>query len=242
MKDRYFSSSVGRLHYRYSDGNSIQTIVLLHGFAASSLSWARFIEKLPDTIGVVAPDLLGHGLSEAPEIEFNISNQAKAVEELIASLNARNIAIMGHSYGGWIAATIAQKGLCNYLILEDSAGLDIMDDERLSSDPDFMEKFIKQALATNPNERVLRSIMYSRKQSDYLTPGTLSSISMPTLIVWGNQDIIVPVKFAYAFNSRIKNSELFILHGAKHTPHYTNPKEIADKVISFLAQSKKILK
>ena len=110
MKDRYFSSSVGRLHYRYSDGDSTQTIVLLHGFAASSLSWARFIEKLPATMGIVAPDLPGHGLSEAPEIEFNISNQAKAVEELIASLNARNIAIMGHSYGGWIAATIAQKG------------------------------------------------------------------------------------------------------------------------------------
>ncbi|EQD41499.1 alpha/beta hydrolase fold protein, partial [mine drainage metagenome] len=94
---------------------------------------------------------------------------------------------------------------------------------------------------TNPNEHVLRSIVYSRIEGDYLNKDRLSEIGVQTLIIWGEQDMMIPVKFAHTLNSSIKNSELFVIKGAKHTPHYTNPKEVADKVLQFLAQSKKIL-
>ena len=241
MEEAYFSSSLGRLYYKYSESESPDTIILLHGFGASSLSWSRLIEKIPESLSIIAMDLLGHGNSDAPEIAYTIQNQAKAVSELISSLNGKKITLMGHSYGGWIAATIAINGRCDNLVLEDSAGMDKFDDERLAADPDFREKLIKEALVTNPNEHVLRSIVYSRIEDDYLNEERLSRINMPTLVIWGEQDMMIPVKFAYSISSRIKRSELFIIKGAKHTPHYTNPQEVADKVLSFLAQSKKIL-
>lgn len=241
MNEAYFSSSLGRLYYKHSESESPDTIILLHGFGASSLSWSRFIEKIPESLSIIALDLLGHGSSDAPEIAYTIQNQAKAVSELISSLNGKRITLMGHSYGGWIAATLAIEGMCDNLVLEDSAGMDKFDDERLAVDPDFREKLIKEALVTNPNEHVLRSIVYSRIEDDYLNKDRLLKISVQTLIIWGEQDMMIPVKFAYAMNSSIKGSELFIIKGAKHTPHYTNSQEVAGKVLSFLAQSKKIL-
>lgn len=241
MKEKYFSSSLGRLYYRHSDSDSQDTLILLHGFGASSLSWSRFIERIPESLSIIALDLLGHGKSDAPNIEYTINNQAKAVDELISNIKGKNITLMGHSYGGWIAATLAINGRCDSLILEDSAGMDKFDDERLAADPDFREKLIKEALVTNPNEHVLRSIVYSRFEDDYLNEERLSRIKVQTLIIWGEQDMMIPVKFAYSLNNSIKGSELLIIKGARHTPHYTNPQEVADKVLSFLAQSKKIL-
>lgn len=244
MEDAYFSSSLGRIYYKhsgYESSESKDTLILLHGFGASSLSWSRFIEKIPDSLNIIAPDLLGHGKSDAPKIDYTINNQAKTVDELISGLKGRRITIMGHSYGGWIAATLAINGRCDNLILEDSAGMDRFDDERLAADPDFREKLIKEALVTNPNEHVLRSIVYSRIENDYLNKDRLSKIKVQTLIIWGEQDMMIPVKFAYSLNSCISGSELYVIKGARHTPHYTNPQEAADKVLSFLAQSKKIL-
>lgn len=240
MADMHFSSRLGSIHYKFHKGSSEKTLVLLHGFGASSLSWSRFIEQLPDELNIVAPDLLGHGSSAAPKMEYTISNQADSIKELLKSISGQSMALMGHSYGGWIAAVIAMQGIADYLILEDAAGITKFDDERLANDPDFAEKLIKEALVTNPNEHVLRSIIYSRTQADYLTCEKLSRIRVPSLIIWGNEDLMVPVKFAYTFNSCISGSEILILEGAKHTPHYTDAKKVADKVLSFLAQRKKI--
>ncbi len=233
MQDMYFESSLGRVYYKCNKVNGDAVLVLIHGFAASSLSWSRFLQHVPDGISTVAVDLLGHGKSDAPEIEYTISNQTKCISELLASFNGKKI-VFGHSYGAWIASMLAMEGRLDAIAVEDAAGLETFTDERLASAPDYKEALVKQALITNPNERVVRSSVYSRTEQEQLTCGKLQRINVPAIIIWGGQDMIVPVKFAHMFNDCIKGSSLFIMPNEKHTPHYTNPAAVAEKVLGLV--------
>ena len=235
MRDMNFNSSMGRLYYKFNEGSEGLALILLHGFAASSLSWSRLIRCIPDETCVVAVDLLGHGNSEAPEMEYTASNQATAIRELAESTGKKTI-MFGHSYGAWLASLLAMDSVPEKLIIEDAAGLEAFDKERLSSNPEYLEDLVRQALITNPNERVVRSSVYSRREDDKLTCEKLTRINVPTLIIWGANDATVPARFAQTFNSCIKGSSLLVMDNVRHTPHYTNPNAVAEKVLGFIKQ------
>ena len=61
----------------------------------------------------------------------------------------------------------------------------------------------------------------------------LNSLSTETLIIWGEYDYWIPVKYAYQFNELIPNSQLVILESG-HVPMEENPKESLDAVLGFL--------
>lgn len=64
----------------------------------------------------------------------------------------------------------------------------------------------------------------------------LSRISMPTLIIWGKQDNILPVSHAYYAHSQIKNSECFIFEQCKHMPQLEYPKKFNQLVLEFISK------
>ena len=104
---------------------SRKKVVFLHGLGADTRVFKRLIEILPAKIEGYLVDLLGHGESEAPNIEYTVENQAKAVGEFIKEMEIeQSCYLFGNSYGGWVAATMAQgkyDGLG--VILEDAVGL-----------------------------------------------------------------------------------------------------------------------
>ena len=129
LEDGYVQTALGKLHYRRHRGE--RTIVFLHGFGANMKAFKRLSELLPDQLGFCLVDLLGHGESEAPRIEYTVGKQAQAVKELLQSLDLQDSYLFGHSYGGWITASIAQG---NYkgrgIILEDAVEYEVEEGER----------------------------------------------------------------------------------------------------------------
>ncbi|QHQ14480.1 alpha/beta fold hydrolase [Pectobacterium parmentieri] len=117
------TTSESQVHYRYElVGNvnifyreagkpSSPSILLLHGFAASSYMFRELIPALADNYHVIAPDLPSFGFTESPgsdEYDYTFDNLAKTIDRFTEQLKLQRYAIMVHDYGapvGWRLAT-----------------------------------------------------------------------------------------------------------------------------------------
>ena len=109
------------VHYQEAGDSSAPPLVLIHGFASSNLVWSKVLLPLAEAgFRVIAPDLLGYGYSGKPrDLEYTIASQAKMVIGLLKQLGIARVVLIGSSYGGAVAATIAldHPGLVEKLVL-----------------------------------------------------------------------------------------------------------------------------
>jgi len=80
------------------------------------------------------------------------------------------------------------------------------------------------------NRNALISLFNNRKKLDYKK---LSTITCPTLIIWGDKDPLIPVANAYLFEKLIKGSKLIVLQDVGHVPNEEVPKIVAELILSF---------
>ena len=225
FESKFFNSKEGRLHYLHHKAEG-KTIIFIHGFAGSARTWMRLARFMPETLNVYLIDLIGHGSSDAPDIEYSINMHYEVLASLIESEKLGKYLLFGHSYGGWLAAYFAAQDNPYGIILEDSAGLKEFYDERHSLNPNYKEVIFKNAFAINPREHVLKSMLDADNTEAYLTKGMLVAIESKALIIWGKGDTTVNPKYASVFHSLIKDSKIKMIEGERHTPHFTNPGEV----------------
>ena len=84
-------------------------VILLHGAWNDSSQWVSVIELLSQHFHCFAPDLLGFGESENPNIHYSIDLQVECLAEFLQALKLEKVYLAGHSLGGWIAASYALK-------------------------------------------------------------------------------------------------------------------------------------
>ena len=110
-----------RVHYQEAGKPDAPVVFLIHGFASSNLVWSKVLLELADAgFRVIAPDLLGYGYSAKPrELEYTIARQAQMVVGLMKELEIDQAFVVGSSYGGAVAATLAldHPGLVKRLVL-----------------------------------------------------------------------------------------------------------------------------
>ncbi len=136
-----------------------QPMLLLHGFTGTARLWSAQIEDWAATYRVIAPDLLGHGGSDAPAdpAAYALERQAESLADLLTLLEAAPAIVVGYSMGARLALTLAleQPQAVARLILESpSAGIaEAADraarreaDERLAQDieRDGTEAFVER--------------------------------------------------------------------------------------------------
>jgi pimeloyl-ACP methyl ester carboxylesterase len=98
-----------RVHYQEAGDPKAPAVVLIHGFASSTLVWSKvFLQFAAAGYRVIAPDLLGYGYSAKPRNgEYTIAGQAKLLTGLLDTLGIPRAIFIGSSYGGAVAATCA---------------------------------------------------------------------------------------------------------------------------------------
>jgi pimeloyl-ACP methyl ester carboxylesterase len=116
-----------RLHeHRPPSDAGDEAVVLLHGIAGSAETWAPVLARC-GALGrrVLAPDLPGHGESEAPRADYGLGAMASTVRDVLAVSGVRHATVVGHSLGGGIALQFAYQfpEMCDRLVLVGSAGL-----------------------------------------------------------------------------------------------------------------------
>ena len=98
-----------RVHYQEAGERSAPALVLIHGFASSTLVWSKvFLALAEEGYRVIAVDMLGYGYSAKPRNgEYTIAGQAKLLTRLLDCLGIKRAIFVGSSYGGAVAATCA---------------------------------------------------------------------------------------------------------------------------------------
>jgi pimeloyl-ACP methyl ester carboxylesterase len=99
--------SQGRLFWR--EVGTGTTVVLLHSAWEDSEEWLSVLEQLGGMHHCLVPDCLGFGESDRPKIHYSIDQQVESLTEFLDTLGTRSVYLVGHSLGGWIAASYALR-------------------------------------------------------------------------------------------------------------------------------------
>jgi pimeloyl-ACP methyl ester carboxylesterase len=84
-------------------------LLLLHGLACDHHTWDPVIDRLAEHFTVVAPDFLGHGLSDKPRADYTVGGYANGMRDLLTVLGIDKATVVGHSFGGGVAMQFAYQ-------------------------------------------------------------------------------------------------------------------------------------
>jgi pimeloyl-ACP methyl ester carboxylesterase len=227
-------------------------IFIVHGWTYSTDSWQKCIADLRQR-GFEPVMLHVPGLTEKSDKVWTLDDY---VEWLCGKLaGEKNVVLLGHSNGGRIALAYIEKypTALARLILLDAAGIVqgglflrmkrkigsiIAQIGKATVPVSFAattRKFFYRLLGARDYEQApvnMRATMANLITVD-LEP-LLSSISVPTFIIWGQRDNATPVADAHLIHEKIKDSKLFIISDARHSPHITHSQVVASEIAAWL--------
>jgi pimeloyl-ACP methyl ester carboxylesterase len=257
---KYVVAGGHRLHYYEAlplDGSPGTPLLLIHGLGDRAEAWAPQIPTLARAgFHVYAPDLLGYGRSDKPDITYSIPVEVSTAADFMHAVGLQRADVAGWSMGGWIAAelTLDHPALVDRLILEDSAGirfnatfprdLFVPTDEAglkrlmemLSPRPAAMPHFVARAALRKlaRGRRVVQSSMDSMETGADLLDNRLTAISQPTLIIWGSEDRLLPISIGLEMHREIPNSVFATITGCGHLAPSECAHPVLDATIQFL--------
>lgn len=242
FEDGSVETKLGKLHYKHHKGIGA-TLVFLHGMGGTTLVWKKLMEEMPGDLDIYLIDLLGHGESDAPHIDYTIEGQVSTIKEFAEKKQLNSFYLIGHSYGGWIATYYTARYDVSGLVIVDGAGLKAAFDQiKLGHREDhYKSAFFKSAMMFAGNhDYVINSILdEDMKGSGQLDDELLGKVKAPTLIVWGSKDPIMSPQIGLMMNVKIKSSVFQLIDGAEHNPHHSNPKDFAAAILRFIAETGK---
>lgn len=215
-------------------------IVILHGWGHSKAVWAEFSGKFDDRTTVL--DLPGFGDEQLISPLWGVDEYAKWVVSKLRSKKLSKVVIIGHSFGGKVAAAVAliEPSLVAKLILIASPLL-----RRPSKVLKVKIIAYKVAKKLLPNMNIGQNIEYKeaikmrlgevfRNSVNYDATDKLKNISCPTLIIWGEKDPTSDIKIGEEMHRLIKHSRFEIIKGAGHNIQFENPHMLYGLINKFI--------
>jgi pimeloyl-ACP methyl ester carboxylesterase len=145
-----------RAFYKAGSGPAL---LLLHGLGCDHRTWAPVVAALSRRYTVIAPDLLGHGLSDKPRADYSVGGYANGMRDLLTVLGIDRVTVVGHSFGGGVAMQFAYQfpERTERMILVASGGLgpDVTPAIRAITLPGFHQAM---GLVTMPGVRQLSTL------------------------------------------------------------------------------------
>ena len=235
----------------------MSNIVILHGWGSNSLRWQRVKELLEEKgIEALVLDMPGFGITPSPDRPWSRDDYISWIFQKVKEKNWQKFNLLGHSFGGGLSLKITTNfpKRVERLILCAPA---IIRRTSIKTYLFYWLAFLGKKIFSLPGLRIFsplaKKLIYklAGTKDYYLADGTmketmkkigkeedletiLERVKVPTLILWGEKDDILPVKDAYKIKEKIRNSELKIIRGAKHSPHREVPDELAEIIINFL--------
>jgi pimeloyl-ACP methyl ester carboxylesterase len=258
VRSAHVQAGPHRLHY--FEAGSGPPLVLVHGLASNATQdWGRLIGPLSRRFHVYAPDLPGFGRSERPpDADYSIPMQVEAVRAFMDAKGVRRARVAGISMGGWIAARLAGESpeRVELLVLVDAAGMRpdgpaIPAEALLPRDEEGVRRLVAVVRHNAPvppsfvaldilarrlrEEWIIRRALESMRDGEDWLNGTLGKAELPTLIVWGRQDVLIPASYGEALNAELPRAELVVLDGCGHVPIADCPEAFDRVVVPFLS-------
>ena len=198
-----------------------QTIMFLHGYAGCLDSWEFQINHFVRNYRVVAPDLRGHGQSDAPFTQYTMPELVADLQTIVEELNfPEKFILVAHSFGGSIAVEYANAypERLEKLVLLSTAGeypLPKIADLLLRIPSAFYRLWWDYRPRWDADIHVMKRMM-SNNLRKWQGWSLLRDISMPCLVVTGEQDRYFPRYVFEEVGEMIPNAEVHDIGSAKH--------------------------
>ena len=235
-------------------------VIFLHGLADSWRSFEPILAHLPRSLYAIALTQRGHGDASRPDSGYRPRDFATDLGVFMDALDLEKAVVVGGSSGGFVARRFAIDnpgrilGLvflgCPYS-LRDKPAVGALWDSTLSRltdpiDPAFVREFAASTLANPVPGEFLETIVQENLKvparvwvetvrgllEDDSAAG-LGTITTPTLILWGDQDAVLPRSDQEGLRAAIPNSRLVVYPGAGHALYWEEPERVAQDVAAF---------
>ena len=244
------------INYEVYGENNKEIIVLFHGWGANLKTMEPIAKKMQDRYKVYAIDFPGFGETPEPNSAFTVLDYANIALEFLSLNDIKNAVLIGHSFGGRVITKLV--GQLGYhpkkIVYVDSAGVKpkrslnyyfkvysyklAKNMIKLFNSKEKAEEIIKRLRANagsddykNASDNMKKTfINVVNEDLTYLFP----KIDVPTLLVWGENDLDTPIREAKIFEKNIKDSGLVILKGAGHYSYLDKLGEFILILNSFL--------
>ena len=262
MLENYVTVDGNKIRY-LEEGDAKDTVILLHGLGGMAERWLPIIPILSKKYRVIAPDLIGYGLSDKPQIDYTPDIFKKITLGFLEMLSLQNVYMVGTSLGGEIVAECAstQSPRIKKIVMISPAGImkkstPALDaytmaalypnhesvktayQMMLGKNREISERSIENFISsmTRPNTKmVFLSTLLGMKNAPPITE-KLGLINIPVLLIWGSEDRMIPVEYSKEFVSSISNCRFVMMEGCGHIPYEEQPTEFSKLVLDFLSK------
>jgi len=213
---------------------------------------------------VIVPDMLGFGYSEKvaePGAHFTVKGRASALLAMLDALGVEEFDVVGHSYGGSVSGRLALAAsdrvrravfVCPSIYPQTTPGNFVAYLPRPTARVAIWESlgggpgsFSGRACAADPaacdalriaqvEGTVDALLAINNTPRGYALPGELPNVQPPALVIWGDDDAIVPPEFS-ARAAAAMGADTWIVPGGGHWPFAVDPHGVTERIRSFLA-------
>lgn len=259
-------ATINGFKVNYTDEGKGLAVVFIHGFPLSRCAWGRQIDALKSSHRVIAPDLRGLGENDAASGTVTMGQFADDIHALLQQLQTGPVVLVGHSMGGYVALAFAKKYadmLRGLVLVATKAGADTPDAaaaRRATADKvktggsgvvvDAMTP--KMLAASNQDPKLLdqvRSFMSSSKPESVMaallgmaerpdSTAMLAEITVPTLVITGADDIVIPPAESEKMAAAIRGAQLKRIPNAGHLVAFEQSAEFNKALLDWLSDIK----
>jgi len=236
-------------------------LVYLHG--AGGLQWDGYLDQLSQHYKVYAPYHIGTGGSVGKDEVRDWWDLVLYYYELFDALGLETVDVIGHSFGGMVAAELASTNpdRVKNLVLVCAAGLwidetPVKDVFTMLNTPDVLFQHLFADLNSPAAQAFANAMPEEREaQIDFIVAQNTAAaeaakfmwgipdkglsrrihrVTANTCIIWGEKDALVPVDYAYEFHKQLPGSQVFIMENSGHYPQAEELEGVVETTLNFL--------
>lgn len=221
-------------------------VALIHGLSGSTRWWDRNIDALAERHLVAAVDLVGFGKNRRflgpPEVLPSFAEVTALLARWLETFG-EPVHVIGHSMGGQLAIrlTAERPDLVRSLILVNAAGIPFKLHPLAHlkplprppfGGPRIAKVLIPDFLRAGPTSVAVASarVLLGDMRD------AMHAIEVPTLLIWGENDPLVPLRYGEAMSREIANARLIVLPRAAHVAMWDAPEEFNRAAVGFLEE------
>ena len=249
MKSRFVDLDSCHLHYyEYEHRSPKRTIVLLHGLGTSSSTWLNIFPYLLSNYRVIAVDLPGFGFSTIQNGKefFTLRDHDEAIRSFVKQVPLPAFVLIGHSFGGWLAARFAAANseCVEQLVLINNAGIYYRGVEEIPKlfavtstaecrkllermwyhYPWYFKPFTP-AILRDLSSRKVNALVSSIEAGDFLVE-ELSQLTMPVDVIWGKEDRLLSAESLATMRRLVPRFATHAIYLCGHVPQLERPRDL----------------
>ncbi|GGN79538.1 alpha/beta hydrolase [Streptomyces albiflavescens] len=234
-------------------------VVFLHGLADSWWSFEPLLRRLPPSLHGYAPTQRGHGDADRPAQGYAPGDYAADLVAFLDAVDIPGALLVGASSGGVAARMVAgsHPDRISGLVLigvpgtltDKPAVTGLRESVEGLSDP-VPREFVEDFMARTANRPVARGLVETMVEESLKLPAyvwketlrglleadlraTLAGILVPTLVIWGDQDDILPRDDQQTILDAVHGAHLLAYEGAGHVVHWEEPERVLADIAAF---------